>query len=409
MPMPNTAEWLCRFLGNRKSESLNNIQSINWPKLFHLAQRHGVAPQLYYRLKASGLQDIVPLEIFQPLHQTYLRNVARNMRLYHELARILGLLNQHKIPVIILKGAYLAKAVYGNIALRTMADIDLLLKEADLQRAVKLLHDSGYTSDTTWLSTAHLPPFIKPGGIRIELHWTLEDPASPFTIDIAGLWERASATLIAKVPAYGLAREDLLLHSCLHLAFRHQFRIGLRALCDIGAILQSDRHELDWSTLVSRACQWKVERCVYLSLYYADDILAVDMPVLRLEAFRIPSPAPEFLMRIKKSILMDDNSRRISPNMVRLWSLDRFREQLTFFFGRVFLPPQKVAQLYAVSPWSFRVVLYYVKRLKTLSVRYGRLIWSFLRHDADIADSIAQQDSLLQWLIPPPQKQEKHQ
>ncbi|MCP4400540.1 MAG: nucleotidyltransferase family protein, partial [bacterium] len=329
---PSTAaEWLCYFLHPRTADIENayitfgdtaspvGIADIAGPDLLHLAQRHSVAPLLYFRLKTDGLQDSVPEQMFQTLQQAYLYNAARNMRLYHKLAQILTLLNERNIPVIVLKGAYLAEAVYENIALRTMADIDLLVKESDLQKAVEILYELGYAPDTTWATTAHLPPFTKPGKIRVELHWTLEDPASPFTIDTDGLWERASESVVANVTVYGLSPEDLLLHICLHLAFRHYFTIGLKALYDIGEILQDDRHELDWNIVESRAGQWRVERCVYLSLHYTNDLLSLDMPIRWLEAFRIPPPAPKFIQGIGKSILKDESLvPQVNPNLVQL-------------------------------------------------------------------------------------------
>ena len=55
------------------------------------------------RTSGAGAPDIV-----HTLHQSYLTNAARNMRLYHELAQVLSLFNEHYIPVIMFKGAYLA-------------------------------------------------------------------------------------------------------------------------------------------------------------------------------------------------------------------------------------------------------------------------------------------------------------
>ena len=405
----NTSEWLCYFLRHRKGDSPGDIESVNWPEILNLAQRHGVAPLLYYRLKNVGLQEIVPEQTFQALQQAYLSNAARNMRLYHELGQILTVLHERNIPVIVLKGAYLAEAVYDNIALRTMTDIDLLVKEADLQRAVEILYELEYAPDTTWATTAHLPPFVKPGKTRIELHWALEDPASPFTIDTDGLWERARKAVIANVTVYNLSQEDLLLHSCLHLAFRHYFTIGLKAFCDIGEILHDDRHALNWKTVESRACQWRVERCVYLSLYYANDLFSLDIPLQQLEVWEISPPELELMMLLRENILMDSSPvSQVNPHILEMWKMDRSREKAVFFFERVFPSPKGIVRAYAVSPFSFRVLWYYVKRVKHLALHYGPVVWKNFRHDTEIANSENQQKALMEWLIPTqaPQKEE---
>ncbi len=104
MQPPITTDWLCHVLRlgtapeSEKSITTQHVSpsqpltcsssSLNWTDLLRLAQRHGVTPLLFHRLKTSEFQDYVPPEIFQTLHQSYLLNVARNMRLYHELAQV---------------------------------------------------------------------------------------------------------------------------------------------------------------------------------------------------------------------------------------------------------------------------------------------------------------------------------
>jgi hypothetical protein len=66
------------------------------------------------------------------------------MVLYRQLKEILIEFNKNNIPVILLKGAHLAQFVYGNIALRLMSDIDLLVKKEDLGCACAIIIKYGY-------------------------------------------------------------------------------------------------------------------------------------------------------------------------------------------------------------------------------------------------------------------------
>ena len=59
--------------------------------------------------------------------QVYLASAHRNLRLFGELRQILRAFNAAGLSVIPLKGACLAEMIYGNIALRPMVDVDLLL------------------------------------------------------------------------------------------------------------------------------------------------------------------------------------------------------------------------------------------------------------------------------------------
>ncbi len=97
------------------------------------------------------------------------------MRLYRELAQVVRACNDAGVPVILLKGAHLAEAVYGNIALRPMVDVDLLVKQADLMRVHDILIGQGYAlaekSDAACSVVRHMPPFTKDGVPRIEIHY----------------------------------------------------------------------------------------------------------------------------------------------------------------------------------------------------------------------------------------------
>ena len=92
-----------------------------------------------------------------------------------QLAEALGAFRDAGIPTIVLKGAYVAEAVYKNIALRPMSDVDILVKKKDLPAVEKILLKLGYDppehprmQNKTRYSRV---PFHKLGGIGIEVHW----------------------------------------------------------------------------------------------------------------------------------------------------------------------------------------------------------------------------------------------
>ena len=72
-----TSDWLCYFLRSGSAALPAGSETIDWTDLLRLAQCHGVAPLLYHRLTTAGLQEQVPPDITQALHQSYLTNAAR--------------------------------------------------------------------------------------------------------------------------------------------------------------------------------------------------------------------------------------------------------------------------------------------------------------------------------------------
>jgi len=90
---------------------------------------------------------------------------------------------QRRHPVIVLKGAYLAEAVYGDVALRPMCDTDLMVPRAELPRAQAVLLDMGGVqqqpagNELLWREHHHPRPVVL-RDLSIELHWTITDPLS---------------------------------------------------------------------------------------------------------------------------------------------------------------------------------------------------------------------------------------
>jgi hypothetical protein len=162
------------------------------------AGAHSVAPLLRQRLLELGLFAALPGPARARLDAAYVDSTARAMARYRELDRLLERFAAAAIPVIALKGIYLAKAVYAEPALRPMADMDLLFRVEDLEQAQAVLFALGYTRPDKerpvgdYVGTGvHLPGFERDGGRRIEVHMAIESPAAPFTIDLDGIWQRA--------------------------------------------------------------------------------------------------------------------------------------------------------------------------------------------------------------------------
>jgi hypothetical protein len=122
------------------------------------------------------------------------------------------------IPVISLKGPWLAQRLYGDTALRLYADLDLLVRRSDFARSEELLSGLGFSAAgrrddyaRTWSR----------GSIILELHDDVENPLA-FDFGIEEAWDRAQPAEFAGVPARLFAPSDELRFLCLHGA-RHRF------------------------------------------------------------------------------------------------------------------------------------------------------------------------------------------
>jgi|GEM_PF-423048 len=296
-PDAGPAEMLIRCLADRGRRTKDQGPATAvWTDVVDLAVGEHVAPLLFKRLKESDAQALIPADAWRRLHRAYFNSSDRNTRLFRELTTVLSGLRGAGIPVIVLKGAYLAEAVYGDVALRPMCDNDLLIPPENLARAEAVLLDMGgvqqqpsrnrnrnlpprhkdtkmaaaparVTSDqfvvgsvptsALWPPVSGQPADIEsecemwkhalPVLIRdlaIELHWTIVSPTGPVRVDAAGLWNRAHPALIAGVEVLSLSPEDLLLHLCLHFSYQDDC-VGLRSLCDVAETIRHFGGEVD--------------------------------------------------------------------------------------------------------------------------------------------------------------------
>ena len=136
------------------------------PAMSALARQHDLTHLLALGLKNNGLCG----EQGKELDNEMFRAAFRCEQLEHELKKICGTLEKARIPFIPLKGSVLRR-YYPEPWMRTSCDIDVFVREVDLDRAMEALSENlsyriGEISD-------HDVQIYTPNGQHIELHRNL--------------------------------------------------------------------------------------------------------------------------------------------------------------------------------------------------------------------------------------------
>ena len=364
-----------------------------WDGVIKLAAQHGLSPLLYHRLSDIALPDSVRAR----LRRHYLRTAADNTRRFAALEEALLALHQADVPIILLKGAHLASLVYGNIALRPMVDIDLLVEERNALRGLEILSKLGYepVKGEAWMSLRHGHHGMRRAdGLLLELHQRVGAFSVGTSVDQAGIWERAIHTTLGDAPAMVLDAEDLLLHTCIHSASQHLLQMGLMPLYDVQKILSHYGAQIMSEVIVDRAREWRVARAVFLMLSLSQTLLGATVDPAMLEALAPPDAQDHLNMGMR--ILLNDTTHDTAPsgNLVALWGEHSWRARLGVL-GRVLLPgTDRMRSLYAVPadrpvrPWL------YLRRWADILAHRGSSVRQMLgRPDRDI-----DWQSLVRWL-----------
>jgi putative nucleotidyltransferase-like protein len=225
-------------------------------------------------------QNVHGLEIDKE-SQTYLRSAYLQEDLRSKIVRricrdILMLLEKEGIPTIVLKGTALAETVYGNPVLRHCHDIDLLIRDQDMSRAMSLLLSIEFKEiDSKGKPGSNDCQLEHESGLPLELHTALFK--LPYYNELLGeTWKRSRNQVIADVQTKILAPADNLLHVCGH-AFHESRRGSLRWVSDAWFII--DRHrDLDWDLLLDCGVRSHLALPLFVTLAYLAEELSAPIP-----------------------------------------------------------------------------------------------------------------------------------
>ena len=299
--MNQDAERLVALLSGHANR-IGTLRDAEWECLIEFARKSSVSQVLYTYLKAQGLAP--PPAAAETIRNIHLASVVHSSKLFHELEKILRAFQVAGITAAPLKGAWLAEAAYGNIALRGMADVDLWVQRNQLDDARQVMSSLGYAQGCSKTDRPQAlqdalggeTQMIKTGATIVELHLNVfagEWLRHTARIDEQIIWQRTH--LHQGETVRHLSNEDAVIHICIHLAVNHQMsNTGLRTLLDLDCMRQ--RLNIDWGTVALRAREWRVATPIWLVLQILVQLFGdpeMKLPISDL----VPSPLRRWILR----------------------------------------------------------------------------------------------------------------
>ena len=383
-------------------DSLRRLQQASaedWRQIANLAQQFALAPLQYFRLKRAGYP--LPEDVAGSLKNTYLRNTARNINLLNQLNEMLAKLQGEGIAAIVLKGGYLSEAVYEEIGLRVMADLDLLIPLDELERSIEVLEALGYKPIRPYFHEVdgtlhfHAPPLEKDGCV-VELHWKLALDRNPAPVNIDEVWSRAQPFVLENLTTQALGLSDLILHLGVHTAYGHQFSSQLHAVVDLAVVLRKFREQVDWNEFIRICREWKTERGIYLMFRLAQDLMNAELPEAAMLALR-PANWSEDALDWAKTILTR-STPSLSENFIQFMHGTSTGERIQALVKGLFPSRAGMAMIYGFPPDSPQILRLYPRHVLTRLSRYWGFALKSIRGDEQqVSESISSQ-RLREWL-----------
>ncbi len=345
-------------------------QEFDWEALDRIALSGGLAPLLYSLVRGHNL---LPPQLEQTLQSAYYDTARRNLSMLHRLGNVLRQLRATGVEVIVLKGAGLASAVYGNVAVRPMGDVDLLVRPAQASTALDVLGSLGYTQGDTEphagdaLAYENEVMLRHPGGagVTIEVHWNLIDsPHYQRAIRLDWFWETAQPVEIGQAAAWILGPEAQVIHLCAHLTLHHgsEGRLWLHDIAEVIALYQS---QINWEQLLAQAQACDLVIPLQRILPRIADEWQAPIPALVLEQLRALRPS-----RAEARVFSLLTAKR-RPVALRFWadlvSMPNWPHRLRYAWNNLLPSPTYMQRRYHIS--SPMLLLFYYPYRWCLGVR----------------------------------------
>ncbi|HTD35400.1 MAG TPA: nucleotidyltransferase family protein [Candidatus Elarobacter sp.] len=258
-------------------------EPLDWARLHAFADRHRIGQRVYRHLLVRARSLVPPAELDRAA-ESFFSRAHRNAILASELLRIHRALDVRGIACIPFKGPLMSLALYGSIAYREYADLDVMIRRPDLAEADGALNAIGFLPESPILGPAaaidlaseHAYPYVHAEtGTRLELHCELAQRYFPFPLHAQELFANAVPLAWNGAVFRTLGAEDALLVASMHGA-KHCW-LWLDLICCMAATLRAAA-PVRWDDLLRRAAALGALRMLLLGLELARELFDAELP-----------------------------------------------------------------------------------------------------------------------------------
>lgn len=232
--MDTVKEMLFKLLrGGLKREAVTIVEPFPFDDVVQEASRHGVENLLFYGLQKAGftIQDPKMKALFHTIGE----NIFRSENQVDTAMQVCKALEENGIAYMPLKGLLL-RDLYPAPEMRTMGDVDILIKTEQYPVICEILSSLGFTPV---LESVYELVWQKENVLYLELHKSLFPNYDTDFYTVFGTgWDRAVQQ--GDTCRYALSAEDTFVYLFTHFA-KHYIDggIGFRHLADLWVYLQA--------------------------------------------------------------------------------------------------------------------------------------------------------------------------
>lgn len=363
---------LLLYLLSRTQKEITLEDSYNWDYFSELTHKLRVAPLVYKRVKENPFYLNIPQDIVNFLEQRYYKTLQKNTLLYHAFEQIHTICSQYNISIIPLKGIFLAEQVYGDIGIRPLSDIDLLVPEQDIDTCVTILSELGYRFDTRFVKSDFIDeqreskhiPLMARQNVGVEFHMRVLSVDHSLGITTQDFWDHTIPGVLSGMQIQHFHPHFLLLHICLHEHehFAHA-KIHFIAYVDIAYCTATYRNCINWKEFTELCTKYNCVHQVFSHIYLAAKYIGADVPdnIYQLGASVCDNYSEDFFCNHVQGNT-EFVAKKRNRNIIELKNVQGFTNKVRFLLHDMFPSQEFMINRYAIR-YPHLYFLYYPRRI----------------------------------------------
>jgi len=261
---------------NCSPSSYVELDPQEWQQLYEEAVAHQVHLIIFEEANKYG-KSINPA-LFEKWKVLTIYQALENYRRFSIIGDLFKAFEKANIPVMALKGLFI-KHLYPKPELRTMGDIDILIKPESLDEAIGIIKSFEYEKADKE-DPKHFV-FYHRQYISIELHISLvtisrRKLASSINDDI---WELPMLYKTDDISMLVPNDANHLLYCCIHMTNHFgKGGFGLRQLTDFNLLARNLGKDADWDNIIERAYSYGIGKFTKAMLYVCHTLFSLEIP-----------------------------------------------------------------------------------------------------------------------------------
>lgn len=218
--------------------------------LYAISRDNGLSGMIFNSLDSEKISSDVYKRFEKAFYNFYMKDTLQN----REIEQINNIFNLYNIDHVFLKGSFL-KEVYPASFMRSMGDIDLLIRQRDLQKAKEVMLANGFKH---YISVESHECFISENGGLVEIHTRLNsENIDRYDKFLLQTWDNVCHVDSSR---YELGLEYNLVYLLIHMVKHfNSSGIGLRSVLDIGLFMNKYSNELSIDKLMTHISECNLQ------------------------------------------------------------------------------------------------------------------------------------------------------